>query len=53
MVGKIVYWYTSRDRNKKIASNKMRDNWTKTAKYLIKYKKNRKGQLKRVTKEMK
>jgi hypothetical protein len=23
---------------KKIASNKMRDNWTKTAQYLIKYK---------------
>jgi hypothetical protein len=37
----------------KIASNKMRDNWTKIAQYLIKYKKNGKGQLKRVTKEMK
>jgi hypothetical protein len=33
---------------KKIASNKMRDNWTKTAQCLIKYKQNGKGQLKRV-----
>jgi hypothetical protein len=37
----------------KIASNKMRDNWTKTAQHLIKYKQKGKGQLKRVTKEMK
>jgi hypothetical protein len=39
MVGKKVYKCTSRDRNLKIASNKMRDNWTKFAQYLIKYKK--------------
>jgi hypothetical protein len=31
----------------------MRDNWTKAAQYLIKYKQNGKGQLKRVTKVMK
>jgi hypothetical protein len=48
MVGKNVYWYTS-----EIAPNKTRDNWTKTAQYLIKYKQNGKGQLKRVTKVMK
>jgi hypothetical protein len=38
MVGKNVYWYTSEIGITKIASNKMRDNWTKTAQYLIKYK---------------
>jgi hypothetical protein len=38
MVGKKVYKYTSRDRNYKTASNKMRDNWTKVTQYLIKYK---------------
>jgi hypothetical protein len=38
---------------KKIASNKMRDNWTKTAQHLIKYKQKWKGQFKRVMKEMK
>jgi hypothetical protein len=53
MVGKKFYKYTSRDRNYKTASNKMRDNWTKVTQYLIKYKKNWKGLLKRVTKEMK
>jgi hypothetical protein len=38
MVGKNVYWYTSEIGITKIASNKMRDNRTKTAQYLIKYK---------------
>jgi hypothetical protein len=38
MVGKKVYWYTSEIGTKKIASNKMKDNWTKTAQYPIKYK---------------
>jgi hypothetical protein len=38
MGGKNVYKCTSRDRNKKIASHKTRDKWTKVAKYLIKYK---------------
>jgi hypothetical protein len=38
---------------KKIASNKTRGNWTKTAKCIIKLNKNGKGELKRVTKEMK
>jgi hypothetical protein len=31
----------------------MRDNWTKIAQYLSKYKQNGKGQIKRVMKEMK
>jgi hypothetical protein len=53
MVGKKVYWYTSRDRNKKIASNKTRDNWTNIAQYVIKYKQKWERAVKRVTKEMK
>jgi hypothetical protein len=53
MVGKRVYWYTSEIGIKKNASNKMRDNWTKTVQYIFKYKQNGKGQLTRVTKEMK
>jgi hypothetical protein len=39
MVGRKVYKYISRDRNKKKKNlNKMRDNWTKIAQYVIKYK---------------
>jgi hypothetical protein len=38
VVGRKVYKCTSRDRNKKKALNKMRDNWTKIAQYVIKYK---------------
>jgi hypothetical protein len=49
MVGNKVYWYMRFQvlkfigihpeiGNKKIASNKMRENWTKIAQYLIKYK---------------
>jgi hypothetical protein len=53
MVGKKVYKCTSRDGNENVASNKMRDNWTKTAQYLIKYKQKWERSVKRVTKEMK
>jgi hypothetical protein len=38
MVGRKVYKYIPRDRNKKKALNKMGDNWTKIAQYVIKYK---------------
>jgi hypothetical protein len=53
MVGKKVYKCTSRDGNENVGSNKMRDNWTKTAQYLIKYKQKWERSVKRVTKEMK
>jgi hypothetical protein len=37
MVGKKVYWYTSEIGITKTVSNKMRDNRTKIAQYLIKH----------------
>jgi glutathione synthase/RimK-type ligase-like ATP-grasp enzyme len=54
MLGKKVYTCTSRDRNlKKLASNKMRDNWTKIVQYIIKYKQKWERVVTTVTKEMK